>query len=320
MSVIVPVFNGAEHIEQLHQEFSKLLPHGVQFVFVDDCSSDGSPLLLRRILDPEAGDVLITLPKNAGAGHCRNRGWEAAKGKYTMFFDVDDKPHPQAILSAIDKLEANPNADVAVCAYTYERDTPELGSDMNKEDIRIFDRALGKQDHKAFPLEDNSATLMITNYPWNKIIRTDTYRATGMKFGNTKVNNDILGHWMMLLLADQIILTRDVVCSHIVRSNGGNITNHRNEKRLAVFAALNQVYDFLVAHPQMRRRYCHIYWEFAMRLLSWSKNRVDKAMHRRFDELTTTLLTRIDLEDFVLIQSRRAPGLGNRIKDHFYRG
>lgn len=320
LSVVIPVFNGAEYIETLQNDFSALRPRGLQLVFVDDCSTDESTRIIERMLDRQSGDELLCLPRNSGAGYCRNRGWDLVKGKYTLFFDVDDRPHPEAIGAALDKLEANEHADVAICAYIYERDKPELGSDMNKEDIRIFDRSLGDMDSKTFTLEDNSSSLLITNYPWNKIIRTATYKASEMMFGNTKVNNDILGHWTTLLMADQIIITRDVVCSHIVKASGGNITNHRNEARLAVFDALNQVYDFLIAYPHMRRRYCHIFWEFATRLLSWSKSRVDKKMHRRFDELTTDLLSRIDLEDFVLIQSRRAPGLGNKIKDHLYRG
>jgi len=320
LSIVIPVFNGAEYVENLHQEFAELLPLGVQFVFVDDCSTDNTVNILERILDFKSNDVLIKLPKNAGAGHCRNCGWEKVTGKYTIFFDVDDRPHPAAIRSALDRLEANEKADVAICSYIYERDTPDLGSEMNKEDIRIFNKSLGKNESSTFTLEGNSLLLLITNYPWNKIVRTATYKASEIMFGSTKVNNDILGHWTTLLMAKEIIISRDVICSHIVKSSGGNITNHRNETRLEVFSALNQVYDFLINFPHMRRRYCHIYWEFAMRLLSWSKSRVDKKMHRRFDELTTQLLSRIDLEDFVLIQSRRAPGLGNKIKDHFYRG
>lgn len=320
LSFIIPVYNGAEYVEQLYRELIKVSAQGVQLIFVDDCSTDKTTAILDRLINRNSHHALVRLPQNCGAGHCRNEGWKLAIGKYTVFFDVDDRPHPESILSAIEKLESNSKADVAVCAYIYERDTPELGSAMNKEDIKIFDRALGEQSSKTFTLEEYSALLMLTNYPWNKIIRTASYKATGMAFGNTKVNNDILGHWTTLLLANEIIITRDVVCSHIVKSGGINITNQRNETRLAVFEALNQVYDYLLIHPQIRRRYCHIYWEFATRLLSWSKSRVDKAMHRRFDELTTELLSRIDLEDFILIQSRRAPGLGNKIKDHFYRG
>lgn len=320
LSIVIPIFNGADHVENLYREFAELRPRGLQFIFVDDCSTDDTVSKLECLIDPLAGDVLLRTGRNAGAGYCRNLGWEKATGKYTLFFDVDDRPHAAAIGAVLDKLEANMHADVAICAYTYERDTPDLGSAMNKEDIKIFDRSLGERESRTFTLEDNSSALLITNYPWNKIIRTATYKNTGMMFGNTKVNNDILGHWTTLLLADQIIIMRDVVCSHIVKSSGDNITNHRNEARLAVFDALNQVYDFLIRYPHMRRRYCHIFWEFATRLLSWSKNRVDKKMHRRFDELTTELLSRIDLEDFVLIQSRRSPGLGNKIKDHMYRG
>lgn len=320
LSIVIPIFNGADHVEDLYREFAELRPRGLQIIFVDDCSTDDTVPKLERLLDPLAGDVLLRMRCNSGAGHCRNRGWEKATGKYTLFFDVDDRTHAAAIGTVLDKLELNIHADVAICAYTYERDIPELGSVMNKEDIKIFDKSLGESESKTFTLEENSSLLLITNYPWNKIIRTATYKNTGMMFGNTKVNNDILGHWTTLLLADQILITRDVICSHIVKSSGGNITNHRNEERLAVFDALNQVYDLLVEYPHMRRRYCHIFWEFTTRLLSWSKNRVEKKMHRRFDELTTKLFSRIDLEDFVLIRSRRAPGLGNKIKDHMYRG
>lgn len=320
LSVVIPVYNGAEYLKKLHHEFTPLSSRGLQFVFVDDGSTDDSVRMIEGLLDQQAGDILIRCEQNSGAGYCRNLGWESVNGKYTLFFDVDDLPHSKGIAAALEKLEENEKASVAICSYLYDRGDPAMGTDMNKEDIRVLNKSLGQMQSKCFSLEANSSLLLLTNYPWNKILRTEAYKNTKMTFGNTKVNNDIMGHWTALLIADEIIVSRDIVCTHIVRPTGGNITNQRNETRLEVFTALNQVYDFLASKPHLRRRYCHIFWEFATRLVSWSKSRVSHGMHRRFDELSTDLLSRIELEDFILIQSRRAPSLGNKIKDHFYRG
>ena len=52
-------------------------------------------------------------------------------------------------------------------------------------------------------LGDVPRLLGFSNYPWNKVVRTDHYRHTGLRYGSTPVHNDILGHWLTLLDARQ---------------------------------------------------------------------------------------------------------------------
>ena len=54
-------------------------------------------------------------------------------------------------------------------------------------------------------LDEVPQLLGFTNYPWNKVIRTDHYHRTGLRFGATQVHNDILGHWLTLVDADQVL-------------------------------------------------------------------------------------------------------------------
>lgn len=64
-------------------------------MIVDDCSSDNSVELLRKIEKKTSLECLIIeLNKNSGPGNARNIGIENARGNYVSFCDIDDYYEP----------------------------------------------------------------------------------------------------------------------------------------------------------------------------------------------------------------------------------
>ena len=95
ISFVCPVYNReamvAESIRPLFE--SKL--ESFEFIFVDDCSSDGSVAECERLAkDHESTVKVISLEENKGAPHARNVGRSAAKGEFIVFVDSDDVPIP----------------------------------------------------------------------------------------------------------------------------------------------------------------------------------------------------------------------------------
>lgn len=96
ISVVVPLYNGADHIERCisqldNQDFEK--PFEV-FV-VDDCSTDDSVAIVEQqicLLKHAAFFHLIRSPKNGRAGSARNIGIKVATGDFILFIDQDDYP------------------------------------------------------------------------------------------------------------------------------------------------------------------------------------------------------------------------------------
>jgi glycosyltransferase involved in cell wall biosynthesis len=90
ISVIIPNYNKKEYIQQCINSVIAQTYRPIEVIVIDDCSSDGSIVILedmeRRI--PELR--VIRQEKNCGVSTARNTGISVASGKYVTFLDSDD--------------------------------------------------------------------------------------------------------------------------------------------------------------------------------------------------------------------------------------
>ena len=94
VSVIVPVYNVGNLIEKcLHSLLSQTLDD-IEYIFIDDCSTDNSVLVIEEVLSqyPSRKERvrLVRMPYNIGVAAARHRGVELANGEYVIFCDSDD--------------------------------------------------------------------------------------------------------------------------------------------------------------------------------------------------------------------------------------
>lgn len=91
VSVIIPVYNLENYIEDtmisaLDQTYSK-----IEIVVVNDCSTDGSENKILKLAKKNAAKIkYIKLEENSGAGIARNTALDVSKGQYVAFLDGDD--------------------------------------------------------------------------------------------------------------------------------------------------------------------------------------------------------------------------------------
>lgn len=318
LSVVVPVWNAARHLPSLAERMQQLDVMGVswQLIFVDDGSTDESAAVAAQLSSETPRILAIANPRNLGAGEARNLGWKHTIGRYTIFFDADDDLRAEVIAPAIARMDANPEVDTAIFAYRYEREETASFTAMTRNDEEIFRQVLKGQAETIGSLEQMARVLRLTNYPWNKIIRTDRFREVGIKFGTTKVHNDILGHWYSLLFARQIMVRNDIICTHVVHPKGNNLTNRAGSDRLQVFDALTELYDMLETHEHLRRRYSHYFWDLADGLARWARPRIGDDYRQQLDARYADLIGRIALEDLARIRIKRTPKLATAIVNH----
>ena len=88
VSVIMPVYNGAKYICQaVESVYAQDVP--LELIVIDDGSTDGT----REVLAPwedRPDFIYLKNDRNLGAAGSRNRGVQAAKGRYVAFLDADD--------------------------------------------------------------------------------------------------------------------------------------------------------------------------------------------------------------------------------------
>lgn len=112
VSVVVPVYNGAEVLAQTVP--SLLALKGVdEWVWVDDGSTDGSADLLAALVGGVPHARLLRQPRNAGRSAARNCGIDAADGDVLVFFDCDVRPPPDAAAQMTARLGRGTVASVA---------------------------------------------------------------------------------------------------------------------------------------------------------------------------------------------------------------
>jgi glycosyltransferase involved in cell wall biosynthesis len=88
LSVVVPVFNERNTVAEIIRRMRAVeLPVLVEFVVVDDGSSDGSDKVLAALADSTVR--VIRHPKNVGKGAAVRTGIEAARGDLILIQDAD---------------------------------------------------------------------------------------------------------------------------------------------------------------------------------------------------------------------------------------
>jgi glycosyltransferase involved in cell wall biosynthesis len=309
LSVIIPMHNASASVTGVVESFLTIDAATVEVIVVDDASTDDSVERVRAVGGPEV--IVERFESNRGAGVARNRGFERATGRYTLFFDADDEIHPAALTSAIGALD-DTGAEVAMMPYRYRRGHSPQFDDMNSFDAAAWAR-YATSARRVTQLREVPRLLGFSSYPWNKLARTDHYRRTGLRYGSTPVHNDILGHWLTLLDADNILLLDQPLCTHIVNEGGRNLTNRSSRARLSLIDALEETYTALEARPDKRNRFSHHYWDFVLRVAGWATTRMPPEVLDEFNLRLQQHFLRIDLADFTRIRLRRDPGLATRI-------
>lgn len=311
LTVVIPAHNAEEGIADLLDVVLGITQLSLQVIVVDDCSSDSTAGIVRGYADRDARVLLLSHETNRGAGVARNTGFPHATGRFTLFFDDDDELHPAALVEAVRALERG-GQDLALLKYRYRRAHNDSDESMTNGDEAIWARVVGSRSARRVTLDLFPELLSLTNYPWNRVMRTETYRQAGLRYGSTMVNNDILGHWYSLLFAGQILLLNDVICTHIVLPGGANLTNRGTRDRFSLLDALDETYDLLKSHPGLLRRYSHYYWEGAESVVSWAGGRISPSLQHEFALRARSHFLRINIPEYNAL-TRQNPAIATRI-------
>ncbi len=108
VSIIVPVFNEAGVIEQIHARIAAVvdaLPHDVEIFYVDDGSSDGTDVALRALATQDARIHPLTLSRNFGHQAALTAGLDHAAGDVIISMDGDGQHPPEMLPQMVELIQ-----------------------------------------------------------------------------------------------------------------------------------------------------------------------------------------------------------------------
>lgn len=108
LSIIIPAYNVENYIVECLSSLMFQLTSETELIIIDDCSTDRTALLIRKIIKPYQDKItFVPFVKNQGVSAARNKGLELAKGDYIAFIDGDDSVSSEYINSIFYALKSN---------------------------------------------------------------------------------------------------------------------------------------------------------------------------------------------------------------------
>ena len=110
VSVVIPVFNGAPFVEKAVTSVRAQTVNDVEIIVVDDGSTDGTQAVLTELQRTDG--ITWIQQDHGGPARSRNRGIEAAHGRYVALLDCDDVWLPEKLEAQMEVLRRRPDVGV----------------------------------------------------------------------------------------------------------------------------------------------------------------------------------------------------------------
>ena len=244
LSVIVPVFNVAEYIDEgLASINNQDFDHAYEVILIDDCSTDNSIEACRRFTAQYPDKfVLLESEQNAGVSVARNRGLERARGRYLVFVDPDDLL-PAAALSRM-----------FAAAESY-------GADVVKGNLILFDengrRPAPDQVHSTSLITgENVLTALLEHervrgHIGGKMYRRDKFGALRFPIG-VRMAQDLLFFSELFAAAQSLVLLNEEVYFYRKHQTGSTGRKYQKGSYVDWLGAVEKSGKFAISKRQQR--------------------------------------------------------------------
>jgi len=118
VSIIMPAFNAQETLAAAARSVLEQSHRTLELLIIDDCSSDATARISQELVRQDARVRPLRLDRHVGVAGARNRGIEAAYGRYIAFLDADDLWLPDKLQQQLALMQER---DVSACMASYYR-------------------------------------------------------------------------------------------------------------------------------------------------------------------------------------------------------
>ena len=209
ISVIIPIYNGSEYIENCIKMVQKQTLEDIQIILIDDGSQDNTSMICNKYCN-EDERIDAIYQSNRGVSIARNNGIKIAKGQYICFVDCDDKIEENYLEELYNTCEDN-NVKISCCT---------IESIDNKGNI-ISSRFMANGYYKKIDALDELFKFRGLNWgPCGKLFHKSLIKGN-LKFPNLHVYEDLSFVYKAIYLSEGIYFTNKCKYYYIHRQNVG---------------------------------------------------------------------------------------------------
>lgn len=220
VSVCVPVYNGANTIEETIKSIIDQTYKNIEIIVVDNCSTDNTVSILRAI-DDERLKIYVN-DSNLGMAGNWNQCLKYVTGEYVHFVCADDLLHPECIRKKVDMLKENDDVSMVISAS-------EL---INEENKILLQRNLFSENKicngKKFAKKSFHSRNMYGE-PSNVLFKADAQKRVGEFALNTFYSTD-WDMWIRLSCEGNVAYVNEYLMKYRVAT--GNETSKIGIKRI----------------------------------------------------------------------------------------
>lgn len=272
VSVVVPIYNVEKYIERCVRSLFGQTFKDVEYIFVDDCTKDGSVAILERLLGeyPSISATIIRKEKNEGLPQARKTGVENAKGEYILHVDSDDWVEPDMVEALYNKAISD-GADMVCCNWVEEYD------DHTKE-ITLTPKPYNEHYESLLAFE-------MPAYVWCRLVRRSLYDQDFTFPTNNMWEDYVITCQLMKRCKQVSFIPRPLY--HYLRSNGKSICNSEDVKNILrqeinniffIYQSILSERDLKVKSPTLGRMLFAMGWHAVRRNLFKNFSNAEKRM------------------------------------------
>lgn len=241
ISIIIPLYNVAEYIEQCLQSVANQTYRGeIECIIIDDCGTDNSVQIVEDFIANYKGTILFRLShheRNRGLSAARNTGVDAASGEYIYFLDSDDYISDDCLEVLTEPLQK----------YSYDMVLGDLEMFGNPRNITFLPESEGPiiSNHEIF--RRFYVDRMIYVMAWNKLVRADLFRKYDFTFLEGQLHEDELWSYKVMTKIESLYVKKAITYYYRIRENSITADYHSNvTKRLD---SCYQTIYYVLKHP-----------------------------------------------------------------------
>jgi len=241
VSVIIPVYNVEEYLEECLDSVINQTLNEIEIICVNDGSTDNSLKILERYSHKDNRIKIIT-QKNCGLGCARNSGIKEAKGEYILFLDSDDYILKDTCEQLYENAYSN-NSDAVIFKISrfnensFNYSNPAFGLDNIFKDEDFLNFTFRYNDIKKYVLNASySACLKLYKKSF-----LDSYN--DFQFSVSTAYEDVLFHVKLMLRASRLSFSPNYF--YCYRQTNLNSITHVSSNIFDIFNVIDSVESFL---------------------------------------------------------------------------